>query len=159
MDQRGANRFESFITPDTMDLIESTMNRKTRLVCLDPRFIVTAAKADSWFPIRPGTDMDFILGMLNVIVKEKRYNPEFVENYCYGFDRLVEHIEDYTPGVGSQGDRNSGRGNRKNRAGIFRCCAPGPGHSQRHRGQPGPAGRHGAEPQVRAGRVPVLPLG
>ncbi len=93
----GANRFESFITPDTMDLIESTMNRKTRLVCLDPRFTVTAAKADSWFPIRPGTDMAFILGMLNVIVKEKRYNPEFVENYCYGFDRLVEHIEDYTP--------------------------------------------------------------
>jgi len=93
----GANRFESFITPDTMDLIESTMNRKTRLICLDPRFTVTAAKADTWFPIRPGTDMAFILGMLNTIIKEKRYNPEFVENHCHGFDRLVEHIEEYTP--------------------------------------------------------------
>src|SRR5690348_6702326 len=48
----GANRFESLITPDTMDLIESTMNRKTRLICLDPRFTVTASKADEWYPVR-----------------------------------------------------------------------------------------------------------
>jgi thiosulfate reductase/polysulfide reductase chain A len=93
----GANRFESFITPDTMDLIESTMNEKTRLVCLDPRFTVTASKADAWFPIRPGTDMAFILAMLNVIITEKRYNPEFIEQYCYGFDRLAEHVKQYTP--------------------------------------------------------------
>src|SRR6266536_557642 len=73
----GANRFESFITPDTMDLIDSTMNRKTRLVYLDPRFTVTAAKADQWYPIKPGSDMAFILAMLHVIVAEGRYDKEF----------------------------------------------------------------------------------
>jgi thiosulfate reductase/polysulfide reductase chain A len=93
----GANRFESFITPDTMDLIESTMNRKTRLICLDPRFTVTAAKADTWYPIKPGTDMAFILAMLQVIIAEERYDREFVRNYCVGFDRLVEHVKRYTP--------------------------------------------------------------
>jgi len=35
---------------------------------LDPRFTVTASKADEWYPIRPGTDLAFILAMLNVIV-------------------------------------------------------------------------------------------
>ena len=60
----GANRFESIITPDTMDLVEATMNRKAKLVCLDPRFTVTASKADEWFPIRPGTDLAFILALL-----------------------------------------------------------------------------------------------
>src|SRR5258708_1524729 len=62
----GANRFESFITPDTMDLIDSTMNRKTRLICLDPRFTVTASKADEWYPIKPRSDMAFCLAMLHV---------------------------------------------------------------------------------------------
>src|SRR5215472_1470320 len=40
----GANRFESLITPNTMDLIESTTERKARLVYLDPRFTITASK-------------------------------------------------------------------------------------------------------------------
>jgi len=93
----GANRFESIITPDTMDLVESTMNRKTRLVYLDPRFTVTASKADEWYPIKPGTDMAFILAMLHVIVGEGRYDKEFVSEFCYGFERLQSHVQRYTP--------------------------------------------------------------
>jgi len=93
----GANRFEAFITPDTMDLIESTMHRKARLVCLDPRFTVTAAKADTWFPIKPGTDMAFILAMIHVIVREGRHDKEFVKSYCAGFDELAAHVQPYTP--------------------------------------------------------------
>jgi len=93
----GANRFESIITPDTMDLIESTMNRKAKLVYLDPRFTVTAAKADEWYPIRPGSDMAFILAMIHVILAEKRYDREFVDTHCLGFDRLAAHVEPFTP--------------------------------------------------------------
>jgi thiosulfate reductase/polysulfide reductase chain A len=93
----GANRFEALITPDTMDLIDSTMNRKTRLICLDPRFTVTASKADQWFPIKPGTDMAFILAMLHVIIAEGRHDKEFVANYCTGFEQLAEHVKPYTP--------------------------------------------------------------
>lgn len=93
----GANRFESIITPDTMDLIESAFNRKAKLIYLDPRFTVTAAKADAWFPIRPGTDMAFILAMLQVIISEERYDKQFVDGFCYGFDRLQAHVQPYTP--------------------------------------------------------------
>jgi len=93
----GANRFEALITPDTMDLIDSTMNRKTRLICLDPRFTVTASKADQWFPIKPGTDMAFILAMLHVVIAEGRHDKEFVVNYCTGFEQLTEHVKPYTP--------------------------------------------------------------
>lgn len=93
----GANRFESIITPDTMDLVESTMNRKARLVYLDPRFTVTASKADEWFPIRPGTDLAFILAMLHVIVGEERFDKEFVAARCEGFDTLRAHVARYTP--------------------------------------------------------------
>lgn len=93
----GANRFESIITPDTMDLVEGAMNRKAKLVYLDPRFTVTAAKADEWYPIRPGTDLAFILAMLHVIIKEGRYDKEFVATRCFGFEQLAAHVEPYTP--------------------------------------------------------------
>ncbi len=93
----GANRFESIITPDTMDLVEATMNRKAKLVYLDPRFTVTASKADEWYPIRPGTDFAFILALLHVIVGEERYDREFVTTRCLGFDELRTHVEPYTP--------------------------------------------------------------
>ena len=93
----GANRFESIITPDTMDLIGSVMQRKAKLVYLDPRFTVTASKADYWYPIRPGTDMAFILAMINVIVAEGRYDKAFVNTYCVGFDKLADHVRRYTP--------------------------------------------------------------
>jgi len=93
----GANRLESLITPDTMDLIDSTLERKARLVYLDPRFTVTASKADEWYPIRPGTDLAFILALLNVIVSENRYHKEFVATYTTGFEKLAEHVKPYTP--------------------------------------------------------------
>ena len=93
----GANRLESFIMPDTVDLVGSTNERKARLIYLDPRFTVTASKADEWYPIRPHTDLAFILAMLNVIIGEDRYNKEFVNNYCTGFDKLAEHVKTYTP--------------------------------------------------------------
>ena len=93
----GANRLESFITPDTMDLIDSTMERKARLIYLDPRFTVTASKADEWYPIRPGSDTAFILALLNVIVSEGRYDKEFVASYTVGFDKLAEHVKPFSP--------------------------------------------------------------
>jgi thiosulfate reductase/polysulfide reductase chain A len=93
----GANRFESIITPDTMDLIEGAMNRKAKLVYLDPRFTVTAAKADEWYPIRPGTDLAFILALIHVIIEEQRYDKEFVATRCLGFDELAAHVQRYTP--------------------------------------------------------------
>jgi thiosulfate reductase/polysulfide reductase chain A len=93
----GANRLEAFITPDTMDLVHATTERKARLIYLDPRFTVTASKADEWYPVRPGTDLAFILAMLNVIVTEKRYDKDFVDAYTTGFEKLVEHVAPYTP--------------------------------------------------------------
>lgn len=93
----GANRFESIITPDTMDLIGGVMERKAKLVYLDPRFTVTASKADEWHPIRPGTDLAFILAMIHVIVKEERHDKAFVEGFTLGFAQLAEHVKPCTP--------------------------------------------------------------
>src|SRR5260370_8496256 len=93
----GANRLESFITPDTMDLIESADYRKAKLIYLDPRFTVTASKADEWYPIRPGTDLASLLPTLTRTVLDPRYDKEFVTSYTLGLDKLVEHVKPFTP--------------------------------------------------------------
>ncbi len=92
----GANRSEALITPDSIDQLKGDGGRR-KLVYLDPRFTKTAAKADEWFPIKPGTDMAFVLAMINVIVSEGRYAKTFIEEMTVGFEQLVPHIKPYTP--------------------------------------------------------------
>jgi len=92
----GANRAEALFTPDSIDMIAGDGGRR-KLVYLDPRFTRTAAKADEWYPIRPGTDLAFVLAMLHVIVGEKRYDREFIDTMTVGFDELVPHLETYSP--------------------------------------------------------------
>jgi len=52
-----------------------------KMVVLDPRFSETAAKADLWLPIKPGTDLAFLLAIMNVIINEKLYDEEFVREH------------------------------------------------------------------------------
>ncbi len=92
----GANRSEALMTPDSIDMLTGA-GGKRKLVYLDPRFTKTAAKADEWYPIKPGTDMAFILAMINVIITEGVYDSDFIEEYTIGFEQLVPHIVPYTP--------------------------------------------------------------
>jgi len=92
----GANRSEAFITPDTIDFLKGDGGQR-KVVYLDPRFTKTAAKADEWYPIKPGGDMAFILAMINVIVSEGLFNQAYLDEHTVGFDKLVPHIEPYTP--------------------------------------------------------------
>ncbi len=54
---------------------------KFQTVVMDPRFSETAAKADLWLPVEPGTDLAMLLAMMNVIIKEKLYDREFLMTY------------------------------------------------------------------------------
>jgi len=68
-----------------------------KLIVIDPRFTESAAKADLWLPLRPGSDSALALAWLNVIIHEGLYDQEFVENSCVGFDELAQHVQQYTP--------------------------------------------------------------
>ena len=71
--------------------------RGAKLVVIKPEMQPDAARADMWVPIRPGTNAALALGMLNVIINEKLYDAGFVSRWCYGFDKLVSHIQKYSP--------------------------------------------------------------
>lgn len=57
-----------------------------RIYVVDPRFSVSASKADHWVPIRPGTDAALALGMAYVIIQEGIYDRKFVERNTFGFE-------------------------------------------------------------------------
>ncbi|WP_159566475.1 molybdopterin-containing oxidoreductase family protein [Budvicia diplopodorum] len=52
-----------------------------RIVVIDPRFNETAAKADEWIPIVPGTDTALALGMIKIIMDERLYDADFLRGH------------------------------------------------------------------------------
>ncbi len=75
----GSNPVETRI-PD-MHFILDAVEAGAKLVVVDPNFSPTASKADSWLPIRPGTDAAFALAMANVILAEGLADLDFMRAY------------------------------------------------------------------------------
>jgi thiosulfate reductase/polysulfide reductase chain A len=73
-----------------------------RLIVIDPRRTEVAELADLWLQVRPGTDVVLFMAMVNVIIREKLYDKEFVTKWCYGFDRLTERVKTYPPGKAAE---------------------------------------------------------
>ena len=93
----GGNPVYSGTPQGGLDRILNAKDRGAKLVVIKPQMQPDAAKADIWMPVRPGTDGALALTMLNVIINENLYDSEFVDKWCYGFDKLVPHIQKYTP--------------------------------------------------------------
>ncbi|WP_291321926.1 molybdopterin-dependent oxidoreductase [Desulfonatronospira sp.] len=73
------------------------LQKGAKSVVVDPKLTVTATLANEWVPIKPGTDLAFMLAMINVILDEDLYDHEFVNNYTQGIEELREAVKEYTP--------------------------------------------------------------
>ena len=60
------------------------MKRGSKLIVVEPSFTWMASRAEVWLQIRPGTDGALALGLLNVIIHEKLYDPAFVKKWTNG---------------------------------------------------------------------------
>ncbi len=80
-----------------MKLRRLARSKDLKIIVVDPRRIDLVDDAFLYLPIKPGTDIALINGMLHVIIKEGLYNKEFVESQTEGFDELVKVVERYTP--------------------------------------------------------------
>lgn len=59
--------------------------RGLRLVVADPRLSVAAGKADEWLPIKPATDLAFLLAMIHVMLHEDgRYDVPWLKTGTNG---------------------------------------------------------------------------
>ncbi len=69
----GANPYESngslCTAPDFPGRLDAIKARGGKVVVVDPRRTKTAANADQWIAIRPGTDAAFLLALVNVVLQ------------------------------------------------------------------------------------------
>lgn len=80
-----------------MRIREAVLKNDAKLLIADPRRIPLSEHAEAYAPLKPGTNLAFINGMLNVIISEGLANMEFVENRTEGFAEFKDSIVRYTP--------------------------------------------------------------
>jgi formate dehydrogenase major subunit len=60
---------------------EAKAHRGARLIVVDPRFTRTASVADFYAPIRPGSDIAFLMGMIRWCIENDKVQWEYVKNF------------------------------------------------------------------------------
>ncbi len=67
--------------PISMKWVMYAKDRGAKLIVVDPRFTQTASKADVYAPMRSGTDIAFLGGMINYILANNLIFRDYVVNY------------------------------------------------------------------------------
>lgn len=70
-----------------------------KVISVDPRYTRTSAQSDIFVPLRSGTDIAFIGGIINHIIKNERYNRDYVAEYTNG-SFLVDKGYEFDPETG-----------------------------------------------------------
>jgi formate dehydrogenase major subunit len=68
-----------------------------KVIVVDPRFTRTAAKADTYYRIRSGTDVAFLWGMLYHIFKNGWEDKQYIRDRVYGMEKVREEVAKWTP--------------------------------------------------------------
>ncbi|MES5818466.1 bifunctional nitrate reductase/sulfite reductase flavoprotein subunit alpha [Streptomyces sp. RG80] len=68
-----------------------------KLIVVDPRRTATAAKADLFLQVRPGTDLALLNGLLHLLVENGHTDPDFVAAHTEGWEAMPEFLADYAP--------------------------------------------------------------
>ncbi|MFJ9247225.1 molybdopterin-dependent oxidoreductase [Streptomyces sp. NPDC101776] len=68
-----------------------------KLIVVDPRRTATAAKADLYLQIAPGTDLALLNGLLRLLHENGHTDPEFIAAHTEGWEALPEFLADYAP--------------------------------------------------------------
>jgi formate dehydrogenase major subunit len=70
---------------------------RANLIVIDPRYTRTAAHANEYVRIRPGTDIPVIWGMLWHIFQNGWEDKEFIRQRVFGMDQIRAEVAKWTP--------------------------------------------------------------
>lgn len=62
-------------------VVEAMQQRKAKLIVVDPRFTRSAAVADTYAPVRVGSDIAFLGGVVNYLLSNNKIHMEYVKAY------------------------------------------------------------------------------
>ncbi|KUI29650.1 molybdopterin oxidoreductase [Mycobacterium sp. IS-1742] len=68
-----------------------------RLIVVDPRRTATADRADLYLPIRPGTDLALLNGLLHLLVERGDIDEQFIAEHTEGWAGMPDFLADYAP--------------------------------------------------------------
>lgn len=106
------------------------------IVVIDPRFTRTAAHADHFLRIRPGTDVPIIWGMMWHIFKNGWEDKNFIKQRVYGMEDVMKEVNKWEPaevekvtGVSEKLVYAAAKAMASNRPGTFIWCMGGTQHT------------------------------
>ena len=70
---------------------------KSKLIVCDPRFTRTAAHADEYVRLRPGTDVALVWGILYHVFKNGWEDKEYIKQRVWGLDQVQKEVMKWTP--------------------------------------------------------------
>lgn len=79
-------------------LVEAKAHRGAKLIVVDPRYTRTAAVSDYYAPIRQGTDIAFLLGVIRYCIANGKIQWEYAKNYT-NISYLVKDGFSYKDGL------------------------------------------------------------
>ncbi|MFJ4928174.1 molybdopterin-dependent oxidoreductase [Streptomyces sp. NPDC088736] len=70
-----------------------------RLIVVDPRRTATAEKADLYLPVRPGTDLALLNGLLHLLHENGHTDAGFIARHTEGWEAMPAFLAGYPPAV------------------------------------------------------------
>ena len=91
----GANIAEC--APITTQYIWRCRDAGGRLIVADPRMTPITRNADLYLPLRPGTDLALLMGMLHVVLRDNLQDQDFIAAHTSGFEQVAESVQAWDP--------------------------------------------------------------
>ena len=91
----GSNMTEAH--PVAATFLKNAVQKGASLVVADPRKHKLVDFADIHLPLKVGSDIALLNGLMHVLIKEDLYDKDFVEQHTEDFDKLVQVVEAYPP--------------------------------------------------------------
>lgn len=76
--------------------IKEAKKRGAKVITVDHYKSIMADNSNEVVLVNSGTDGFLILGLINYLIENNKYNKEFVEEYTYGFEELKKYVKDFT---------------------------------------------------------------
>jgi len=93
----GSNAAEAH--PVAMQHILRGKENGAKMIVVDPRFTRTAAHADQYLRLRPGTDVPLIWGILWHVFENGWEDQEYIDQRVFGMDEVRAEVANWTPDV------------------------------------------------------------
>lgn len=117
-------------------ILRAKERNKAHIICVDPRFTRTAAHANEYIRIRPGSDVAFVWGLLWHIFENGWEDKQFIQQRVYGMNEVREEVKKWAPeevenvtGVPGSQMRRAAKELAENRPGTVIWCMGGTQHT------------------------------